>query len=99
MVVHSVAAYRSPAFTGDITVTTGSVIDKFTDQSGPRPMRCDGFLQKDLHARRRRKVLGDPSRFDLFDNSGNQGARRHAERNRMPAGDWKGRRRLGQRAA
>lgn len=34
MVVHSVANYRGPAFTGDITVQTAEVIDKTIDDEG-----------------------------------------------------------------
>jgi hypothetical protein len=34
MVVHSNAQYRGPAFTGDITIQTGEVVDKLTDEHG-----------------------------------------------------------------
>jgi N-terminal half of MaoC dehydratase len=37
LVVHSIANYRGPALTGDITVQTGEVIDKFIDDNG-RPL-------------------------------------------------------------
>jgi len=33
-VVHSVANYRGPALTGDITVQTAEVVDKFVDEAG-----------------------------------------------------------------
>ena len=33
-VVHSNASYRGPAFTGDITIMTGEIIDKMTDEDG-----------------------------------------------------------------
>jgi hypothetical protein len=34
MVVHANSQYRGPAFTGDITVQTGEVVDKLTDEQG-----------------------------------------------------------------
>ena len=34
MVVHNIANYRGPAFTGDITIQTGEVIDKSVDDQG-----------------------------------------------------------------
>ena len=34
MVVHSVANYRSPALSGDVTVQTGEVVDKMVDEAG-----------------------------------------------------------------
>ena len=34
MVVHSVAAYRGPALTGDITIQTAEVVDKLVDDEG-----------------------------------------------------------------
>lgn len=34
MVVHSNCSYRGPAFTGDITIMTGEIIDKFVDEEG-----------------------------------------------------------------
>jgi acyl dehydratase len=34
MVVHSNCAYRGPAFTGDITVSTGEIVDKMVDAEG-----------------------------------------------------------------
>jgi hypothetical protein len=34
MVVHSIANYRSPALSGDITIQTAEVVDKFVDDAG-----------------------------------------------------------------
>jgi acyl dehydratase len=34
MVVHSNCSYRGPAFTGDITIMTGEITDKFVDEQG-----------------------------------------------------------------
>ena len=34
MVVHSTAAYRGPALTGDITIQTAEVVDKMVDEEG-----------------------------------------------------------------
>jgi len=34
LVVHSVASYRGPAFTGDITIMTGAIVDKRLDEEG-----------------------------------------------------------------
>ncbi len=34
MVIHSVANYRSPALSGDITIQTGEVVDKMVDEEG-----------------------------------------------------------------
>jgi acyl dehydratase len=34
MVVHSKCSYRGPAFTGDITIQTGEVVDKMVDEEG-----------------------------------------------------------------
>jgi hypothetical protein len=34
LVVHCNAQYRGPAFTGDITIQTGEVIDKLVDEQG-----------------------------------------------------------------
>ncbi len=34
MVVHSNAQYRGPAFSGDITIQTGEIVDKMTDEEG-----------------------------------------------------------------
>jgi hypothetical protein len=44
-VVHSVAAYRGPAFTGDITIMNAEIIDKRVDDEG-RPIVQVDFLMK-----------------------------------------------------
>lgn len=41
MVTHSVASYRGPAFTGDITVMTGKIVDKFVDEEGRDVVQID----------------------------------------------------------
>ena len=41
MVTHSVASYRGPAFTGDITIMTGTVVDKFVDDDGRDVVQID----------------------------------------------------------
>jgi hypothetical protein len=37
MVVHSVANYRGPALSGDVTIQTGEIVDKMVDGEG-RPI-------------------------------------------------------------
>ena len=34
MVVHSTAAYRGPALSGDVTIQTAEVVDKLVDDEG-----------------------------------------------------------------
>jgi hypothetical protein len=41
MVTHSVASYRGPAFTGDITIMTGTIVDKFVDDEGRDVVQVD----------------------------------------------------------
>jgi acyl dehydratase len=41
MVVHSNCAYRSPAFTGDITIMNANVIDKQVDEEGRNIVQLD----------------------------------------------------------
>ena len=44
MVRHSNCNYRSPALTGDITVQTGKVIDKFVDEEGRHMVQIDSRM-------------------------------------------------------
>jgi hypothetical protein len=48
MVVHSNASYRGPAFTGDITVQTAEVVDKFIDEQGRHLIQVDSKMQNQL---------------------------------------------------
>jgi hypothetical protein len=48
MVVHSVAAYRGPAFTGDITVMTADVIGKTVDEEGRNIVQVSVKMQNQL---------------------------------------------------
>ena len=41
MVRHSACNYRGPALTGDITVTTGTILDKFVDEEGRHMVQLD----------------------------------------------------------
>jgi hypothetical protein len=41
MVRHSVANYRSPALTGDITIMTGNILDKYVDDQGRHMVAVD----------------------------------------------------------
>lgn len=41
MVRHSVANYRSPALTGDITIMTGTILDKYVDANGRHMVAVD----------------------------------------------------------
>lgn len=41
MVRHSVANYRSPALTGDITIMTGNILDKYVDEDGRHMVAVD----------------------------------------------------------
>jgi hypothetical protein len=48
MVVHSNAAYRGPAFTGDITIQTGKIIDKRVDEEGRHIVQVDTKMANQL---------------------------------------------------
>jgi len=48
MVVHSNTACRGPAFSGDITIQTGSVIDKFVDDEGRSVVQVDCKMSNQL---------------------------------------------------
>lgn len=48
MVVHSVSAYRGPAFTGDITIMTGNVIGKSVDDQGRSIVQVDCKMANQL---------------------------------------------------
>ncbi|MGB1563365.1 MAG: FAS1-like dehydratase domain-containing protein [Sinimarinibacterium flocculans] len=48
MVVHSNAAYRGPAFTGDITIMTATVIDKMRDEQGRSLVQVDCKMSNQL---------------------------------------------------
>jgi hypothetical protein len=41
MVRHSTANYRSPALTGDITVMTGNILDKYIGEDGRHMIAVD----------------------------------------------------------
>lgn len=45
MVVHSTAAYRGPALTGDITVQTAEVVDKTVDEEGRHIVQVKHLMQ------------------------------------------------------
>jgi hypothetical protein len=47
-VVHSKSSYRGPAFTGDVTVMTGSVIDKLVDDQGRNLVKVDFKMANQL---------------------------------------------------
>ncbi len=47
---HSNCNYRSPALTGDITVTTGNIIDKFVDEDGRHMVSVDCRMANQLGA-------------------------------------------------
>jgi acyl dehydratase len=47
-IVHSNCAYRGPAFTGDITITTASVIDKSIDEQGRSIVQVDCRMTNQL---------------------------------------------------
>jgi len=49
-IVHSNCAYRGPAFTGDITITTASVIDKSIDDQGRSIVQVDCKMTNQLGA-------------------------------------------------
>ncbi|SEQ96462.1 N-terminal half of MaoC dehydratase [Solimonas aquatica] len=48
MVVHSSCSYRGPAFTGDITVMTASVVDKLVDERGRALVQIDVKMANQL---------------------------------------------------
>jgi hypothetical protein len=48
MVVHSNSAYRGPAFTGDITIMTATVIDKTVDEQGRNVVAVDVKMANQL---------------------------------------------------
>ena len=48
MVVHSIANYRGPAFTGDITILTAEVIDKMIDEEGRHLVQVDCKMANQL---------------------------------------------------
>jgi len=41
MIRHSACNYRSPALTGDITITTGTILDKFVDEDSRHMVQVD----------------------------------------------------------
>lgn len=47
-IVHSNCAYRGPAFTGDITITTATVIDKSIDEQGRSIVQVDCKMANQL---------------------------------------------------
>ena len=50
MVRHSACNYRSPALTGDITIQTGKIIDKFIDADGRMMVQIESRMQNQLGA-------------------------------------------------
>jgi hypothetical protein len=50
MVVHSNCAYRGPAFTGDITISNATVIDKLVDDQGRSIVQVDFKMTNQLDA-------------------------------------------------
>jgi MaoC dehydratase-like protein len=48
MVVHSNSSYRGPAYTGDITVQTGKVVDKFVDDQGRHVVQVEHKMANQL---------------------------------------------------
>jgi hypothetical protein len=48
MVRHSVANYRGPAFTGDITIMTGEIVDKFVDDKGRHMVQAKVRMESQL---------------------------------------------------
>lgn len=46
-IIHSNCQYRGPAFTGDITIMTGSIVDKMVDEQGRHlvQLECKMFNQ------------------------------------------------------
>ena len=50
MVRHSAANYRSPALTGDITITTGNILSKFIDENGRHMIAVDCKMVNQLGA-------------------------------------------------
>ena len=49
-VVHSIASYRGPAFTGDITLMDATVIDKCVDEQGRKVVQVDFRMKNQLGA-------------------------------------------------
>jgi hypothetical protein len=49
-VVHCNSQYRGPAFTGDITIMTGEVIDKLVDEDGRNVVRVSTKMGNQLGA-------------------------------------------------
>ena len=50
MVRHSACNYRSPALTGDITITTGTVLDCFVDEQGRHMVQVECRMANQLGA-------------------------------------------------
>ncbi|MBU6268951.1 MAG: MaoC family dehydratase N-terminal domain-containing protein [Sphingomonadales bacterium] len=50
MVRHSNCNYRSPTLTGDITIQTGKIIDKFVDADGRHMVQVESRMQNQLGA-------------------------------------------------
>ena len=50
MIRHSNCNYRSPALTGDITIQTGKIVDKFVDGEGRLMVQVDMRMQNQLGA-------------------------------------------------
>ena len=50
MVRHSTCNYRSPALTGDITIMTGSILDKFVDENGKHMIAVECKMTNQLGA-------------------------------------------------
>jgi len=48
MVRHAVSSYRGPALTGDITIMTGNVLDKFIDADGRHMVQVDFKMANQL---------------------------------------------------
>ena len=47
-IVHSRAQYRGPAFTGDVTVMTGEIIDKTVDEAGRHVVQVECKMANQL---------------------------------------------------
>lgn len=50
MVRHSACNYRNPALTGDITITTGNILEKYVDEDGRHMIKVDCKMANQLGA-------------------------------------------------
>jgi hypothetical protein len=48
LVVHANSAYRGPAYTGDITIQTGKIVDKFIDDEGRPVVQVESRMANQL---------------------------------------------------